>query len=248
MRRGPVTPRSGPAWSGARKFGCTRNGGLRRSAAFGRARSALAVTAAPGAGELKFHDIAVDDATIAQGAVIQNGGSVCLIGQAITESTRIGRKCTIKSINWHYEVNMLERDSVASPPNTDVVRVMMYLDRQANGATAVNTDLLEDAGTASLAYQSFNNLSNKNRFRILHDQMFDMNYQVGMGDGATSEVLEQARSGSFYSKCNIPVEFSGTANPSVIGELSSNNIGVMLVSKSGTAGFVSKLRLRFSDA
>ncbi len=195
--------------------------------------------------ELKFHDIAVDDNIIASAGAIQNAGSVVLIGQGVTESTRIGRKCAIKGINMRYTITLPEITGVADPAAGDVVRVILYLDKQANGATAAVTDILDTAD-----YQSFNNLSNKSRFVTLMDRTTEINYKTLASHGFAADTFDQVQvlqDASFYKRCDIPLEFSGTAAPSVITEVRSNNIGVLLITANGVAGFNSNFRFRFSD-
>ncbi len=187
--------------------------------------------------ELKFHDIDIDDAVIAQAGTITD--SINKIAQGTTEVTRIGRKCTIKSINWRYDLIMAAATS--SSAASDVVRIILYLDKQCNGATATATAILE-----SDDYQSFNNLANKSRFRTLMDRTYSLNAQAGGGDGTTEDYAENITHDSFYKKCNIPVEFDSTAG--AITEIRSNNIGILVLSKvGGIATFTSKLRIRFSD-
>ncbi len=204
-----------------------RKGYDRTSGFFGRFSSGA---------ELKFHDIDLDDAAIAAGANVTN--SVNLIAQGTTESTRIGRKCTIRSINWRFQIS--KAISTGGSSAADAVRVIMYLDKQANGATAVNTDILESAD-----FQSFNNLANKSRFRTLMDRTYDMNSMAGGGNGTAEDYAEIRVNDTFFKKCNIPIEYDSTAG--AITEIRSNNIGVILMSQSGTSGFSSKIRLRFSD-
>ncbi len=199
-----------------------------------------------GGRELKFHDIAIDDATIASAGTIQNAGSVALIGQGITESLRIGRKLTIKSINWRYTINLPELDDIADPGASDTVRIILYLDKQANGATALVTDILDTAD-----YQSFNNLANKSRFMTLMDRTITMKYSTLGSHGFAADTFAQVQvlhDGAFFKKCEIPMEFSGVAAPAAITEVRSNNIGVLLISSNGVAGFNSNMRLRFSDS
>ncbi len=189
--------------------------------------------------EMKFHDVDLDDAVIAAAGAVTD--SINKIAQGVTEVQRVGRKCTLKSINWRFDCTLPESDAAGTPAPPDVVRVIMYLDKQANGATAAQSDILESAD-----YQSFNNLANKSRFRTLMDRTYALNY-AGLGsDGAAvisnNEVVHQD---SFFKKVNIPLEFDSTTG--AITEIKSNNIGVLLHSKTGVAGFVSKIRLRFSD-
>ncbi len=134
-----------------------------------------------------------------------------------------------------------EQDAGATPKSGDTVRVILYLDKQVNGATASATLILESAN-----YQSFNNLSNSGRFCTLMDRTYTLNHTNLASDGAgvvsSSNIFVDD---SFYKDCNIPIEFNSTSG--VITEISSNNIGVLLLAKVGEVAFESKMRLRFSD-
>lgn len=190
-------------------------------------------------GELKFHDVDLDDATV--GATGNMTATINIIPQGVTESQRVGRKCTIKSVNWHFRLILPERDAVSNPGDPDIVRTILFIDKQANGATATVTDILE-----TTQYLSFRNLANSGRFKILYDKNHTMNYGAMASDGAG--VVSQARvvkDVNVYKSCSIPIEFSGTTG--VIGEIRSNNFGVLLISSESSANFTSKFRLRFSD-
>ncbi len=188
-------------------------------------------------GELKFFDLDIDVAPAAAGAITD---SVNKIAQGTTEVTRIGRKCTIQNINWRFE--MVLSAATAKASTSELIRVILYLDKQCNGATAAITDILEAAD-----YQSFNNLANKSRFRTLMDREYTLVTQAGGGDGTTEDYGEDLVSDSFYKKCNLPIEFDSTAG--AITEIRSNNIGVLIIAKTGgISAFSSKMRLRFSDS
>lgn len=192
-------------------------------------------------GEWKFHDISMVDSVVSATASIVED-SCCAIAQGITESQRIGRKCTLKSINFRYQVNLPEKNDVASANAGDNVRVILYQDRQCNGAAIATTDLLE-SGTN---YQSFNNLANSGRFRVLMDRTHTINYQTMTADALNN--FEHARvvsSHSWYKSCSIPIEFSSTTG--AISEITCNNIGVLVVSSDGVAEFIGNMRVRFSD-
>ncbi len=188
--------------------------------------------------EKKFHDVDVDDAVIsATGTIIANS-SLNLIAQGTTESERIGRKCTIKNINFRYTV-FLPAVADAVPTN-DIVRIIVYLDQQCNGATIGVTDLLESAN-----WQSFLKLENVGRFRVLHDRQTVLNQTCGAGGStAANDFPEVAKNVSFYKECNIPIEFSATTG--ALTEIRSNNIGVLTISKKGVATLDGKVRLRFT--
>lgn len=190
-------------------------------------------------GEMKFHDIDLDIGTIPSTGDVTN--SINLIAQGITESTRIGRKCTIKSINWHYQLTIPEIDAGTTPAEAESIRVILYLDKQANGATAAVTDLLETAH-----WLSFRNLVNVGRFKVLHDKVHTLTYG-GMASDEAAKISQAkvVREVAFYKAVNSPIEFNSTAG--AITEIRSNNYGVIVISSKGQGGFDSKLRVRFSD-
>ncbi len=194
--------------------------------------------------ELKFHDVDLDDAVVASAGGITD--SINKIAQDTTEKTRVGRKCTIKKIGWRYNYTLPEQDAVADPAAGDVLRMILYHDTQANGATAGIGGSTGGTLLVAADYQAFNNLTNSGRFKVLMDRTVSINYQTTASDGAG--VVSQSsviRSGSFYKSCNIPLEFDAAAG--AITEIRSNNLGVLLIRKNGICGFASKFRLRFTD-
>ncbi len=186
-------------------------------------------------GELKFHDLDILDAVIVNTGVIIVP-SCNLIAQGTTEIQRIGRKCTIKEIDWRY---VLRKNSSTGLVGDDIVRIILYLDKQANGAAPAVLDILETAD-----FQSHYNLVNQSRFRFLIDSTTAVNGAAAAGDGATQDLFSRSYSKRYRKKCNIPIEFSSTVGS--ITEIRSNNIGLLLISRDGTSGLESSMRLRFS--
>ncbi len=187
--------------------------------------------------ELKFHDVDLDDAVVAAAGTIAD--SINKIGQGTTEITRIGRKVWIRKIQWRYRVILPTTDATSIAQNPDNCRIILFKDRQCNGAAALVTDILESAD-----FQSFNNLVNSGRFQVLMDKNIVLNPRAIASDGtglmSTAEVDVQ---GTFFKNCNIPLEFNSTAG--AITEICCNNLGVLLISRAGLCGFSSKIRLRF---
>ncbi len=193
-------------------------------------------------GELKFHDLDINQSPIAAAGDIAED-SLVTIAQGTDESTRIGRKVVIRSIGARCQLALPEFDAVADPVEGDVVRVILYLDKQCNGAAATVLGILESAD-----YQSFNNLSNKGRFLTLFDKELPMSYQSLASDGAGvvsgGEVVDIF---SFHKKCNIPIEYDNSVTTGAIGSVRTNNLGLLTISKTGTIKLFSKWRLRFTD-
>lgn len=193
-----------------------------------------------GLGELKFWDLEINQTVTAAGGAITP--SLNLIPQGVTESQRVGRKCTIKAIHWKWQLVLPETDAVTDPASPCTVRMIVYQDKQCNGAAATSANILEDAN-----YQSFRNLSNTSRFNIFMDKTVQLNYMGGMasdGAGVVSQV-RTAKNGTFNKKCSIPIEFDSTTG--AITEIRSNNLGVLIVANDAIAIMDSKVRLRFSD-
>ncbi len=193
-------------------------------------------------GEQKFHDLDIDDAIVAAAGAIAEDSAV-VIAQGNTESQRIGRKLTIRRIHWKYDISMPQAANAADPPAGDIVRIILYQDKQTNKATAAITDVLESAD-----YQSFYNLANTGRFRILMDRSHATVQQLAQTDGTnTAAYALTPKNYTFNKVCAIPIEYDNSSTDGAITSQTSNNIGVITISRSGVAGFFSKMRLRYSD-
>lgn len=191
-------------------------------------------------GELKFFDT-TEVATVSGTAGVIHDASLNLIPQGVTESTRVGRKCTIRAIHLKGILKNQSTAVVAEAENT--LRVIVYLDKQANGATAAVTDILETA-----AVDSFRNLANSGRFSILLDKKVHLNSGAVFGGTAAPASSGSLRDLALHKKCSIPIEFNGATG--AIGEIRSNNLGVLSVVEqaSATPPTVQYIcRVRFSD-
>ncbi len=190
--------------------------------------------------EIKFHDIDIDDTDVSNTGTIQ--AALLTIPEGNREEQRIGRKLVIKKILWRY--NILLPTTATAAETSDIVRVMLIQDKQANGAQPAVLDILETAD-----YQSFRQLANSQRFIILHDKTHVLNCGAGSGRGSTDTLSygETERQGTFYKDCNIPIEYDNSASSGVITSIRSNNITCLLISRGGHTAFTSKIRFRFSD-
>lgn len=190
-------------------------------------------------GELKFFDTTHAQATVATAGAITNA-SLNLIPQGVTESNRVGRKCTIKKIHFRGEVRM--PDSSTSGTTADRMRMIVYVDKQANGATAAVTDILETANI-----DAFRDLSNTGRFTVLYDVTEDVYSPSGSGRGTTDTLAfgEMKKTLRHDIECSYPLEFSSTAG--ALTELRSNNVGVLAISEAGVVTLQYTARIRFTD-
>lgn len=184
-------------------------------------------------GENKFFDTTVGVATIGTGGTIFSS-SLNLIPQGTTESSRIGRKCTVRSLSINGSFFL--PGTVTAADGSDVFRLIIYLDKQCNGAAATVTDILETANI-----YSFNNLANSGRFRILKTKKVSMSATAGNGTSS----MEKQQFFSFTLNLNLPLEFSSTTG--ALTEIRSNNLGVLAISQDGKCQMAFTTRIRFSD-
>ncbi len=186
--------------------------------------------------ELRFFDVAVDDAVIAAGGTIA-ADSTNKLAQGTLEEERVGRRATLVRLDWRYTVELPL--ATASADTGDVVRVVLYLDKQCNGASAAVTDILSSA-----AFDEHILPVNQDRFELLYDATHDMIPRAGgLASGSVRWGPDTLHEVVSFEVTPIEVEFSGTTG--AIDEILSNNVGVMLLSRDGHCTFVSKLRWWF---
>ncbi len=184
----------------------------------------------------------VDDAVVATGGTIAED-SILTIPEGNGQSERNGRKITVKSLHMRYDLLLPSTATVGS--TSDAVRVIVYLDKQTNGAAAVVADLLNVAD-----WQSFRNLGNTGRFQILMDKQAVMNATAGSGRGTTDTLSYSENEKAFFwnkSGLNIPIIYDDSATTGAIGSMCCNNIGILTISKAGLAAFGSRIRVRYTD-
>ena len=190
--------------------------------------------------EMKFHETEVDDIIVAAGGTLITD-SINKIPQGDGETQRIGREVRILHVLWRYEISLPFSDAQAVAKNGDSVRVILFLDKQCNEATATVTNILESSNI-----HSFMNLDNRDRFVFIMDKLHDINY-IAMGSDGVGLMSQTGvkQQYTFYKEVDILLEFNGENGD--IGEIRSNNLGILLCGSNGVAGFDSKIRLRFSS-
>lgn len=213
-----------------------------------RARATTALVPR-GRDERKFLDTDPGEVTAGATGTIHSA-SLCVIPQNATQSGRDGRLVTIKSLRIK---GYLELQAATSTANaSDFVRVIVYVDKQTNGAAATPALILaNDPSNAAVTTESFRNLENVDRFDILYDKTFGMTSPVSFAAaGATPTVqtpVAVLKNIKMSKKLNLPIVYDSTLATGAIETIRSNNIGILTVSALGriNCGFVA--RVRYSD-
>lgn len=191
--------------------------------------------------EKKFLDIDILDNPIGTTAGVIS--SLNILPQGIAANERIGRKVTITKLKIKYRIHMPLTESVSTLTSGDTVRVMIFIDKQANGAAALGTDILSD----DTDYHSYRLLSNAGRFTVLWDRTDHLDFANFVYDSNVPQVMQTG--GAYYIKfsknLNLPIEFNGATG--AITEIRSNNIGMLLMSSNGRAVMKGISRIRYAD-
>ncbi len=184
-------------------------------------------------GEKKFLETAVNLGVAATGGLIED--SINHVAQGTGESQRVGRQIKIHNVSLRGAFNYPEH----ATQSYDMCRFIVYLDTQCNGAAAAVTDILETADE-----HAFRNLANSKRFRILQDMHFAMNSLTADAASQYGGVFKQHE---FFweSKKGVDIEYNSTAG--AIGEIRSNNIGILWVNQLGNVAYEATCRIRYSD-
>lgn len=170
------------------------------------------------------------------------GQSLVLIPQGVTEITRVGRKCCVHNVNFRGAIH--QAAGTVSTGGHNLVRIMLVHDSQANGANATMTDIYENSTTG---IHSYRNLANQGRFRVMWATQFMFNAPLA-GLDATLQQPAQIKAFGFSKKCEIPIEYDGTAG--AIGEIQSNNLFLTICAHQTTSALTisGRCRVRFVDS
>jgi len=185
--------------------------------------------------ELKFFDTALSFGVDATGEVPATGQLV-LIPQGVTESTRVGRKATIKSIQMKFLAQFAPGAAATAASHAFVYLVQ---DTQCNGAAAAITDVLTGTNMSAALI----NLANSGRFKIIKK----WKARCVSTAGATTAYNNTVQHFEWYKKCSIPIEDSSTTG--AITEIKSNNLFwfTVAVGSDDTIVITGITRVRFSD-
>jgi len=193
--------------------------------------------------EKKFLDTACNDPSLdTTWTQVATGSSIHVIPQGTTGSTRIGRKVTLTDINLHGHAGSGSTNDVETAPVPIQVKVAVVLDRQANGAVPAATDIW----TTSTSVNSFLNLANKGRFKILYMWNETLHPTAGAGAGdAENDWAGELKIINWSKKVKIPIEFDSTTG--AITEVKSNNITIWTCASSAVGSVTLTSRVRYTD-
>lgn len=186
--------------------------------------------------ETKYIDTTVALTTSASAGAISSPSFV-LITQGVAKNERIGRSIKVNKIQVKGAVVLTTQTDQNSA--SDIVRIILYEDRQCNKATIAVTDYLDTA-----SYLSHNQLAESHRFKTLAQKVIPIAATVSL-DTTANATGRVSIPFEMNVKCNCMVEYSGTTNN--INVVSSRNLGMLIISREGVASYEYKCRIRYID-
>jgi len=188
--------------------------------------------------ELKFFDTA-HSFNIDNTGEVPATGQLNIIPQGISQSERLGRKATIKSIQTQLQLTYVPG---AATTGVDCCYIWLILDSQCNGQAAALSDVF--SGTATTPSELRINMANSDRFRILKKWVIPMVSQAGVS-AAYGRVIKRVQ---FYKKCSIDIDWDATAATGAVATTRSNNLFLIAAANEDDATSVSGFtRLRYTD-
>lgn len=179
--------------------------------------------------EKKFVDVAATFNPTAGAVTFTNGVLLNGIATGTDASSRIGRKAVIKSLLIRATA------SLGTATAGGMFRLLVVYDKQANATAPGITDIL-----LADAFNSPNNLSNRDRFVTIFDQI--MGPLDADGDSQVADV--------FYKKLNLE-EMWNAGTDALIGSITSGSIYAFVAQSGGMATNAPALtmysRVRYTD-
>lgn len=218
----------------------------KRGGRFSKGRGACLTGRKP---ESKYVDITSHDLDVdAVGTAGTNFALLSTIPQGVTAITRVGRRATITSV--HLQGQYLPPVTATSLADLDNyfqrIKLWVVHDTQANGAIFTAATFL-----ASADINSYRNLNNSSRFKVLATRQIVSNPDSVSGDGASATKLcRSAHPWKVDIKCCIPIDFNSTAG--VITEQKLSSIYLFAMAENSDASAIGALtffsRIRFTDS
>lgn len=195
--------------------------------------------------ELKYKDTAWTDPDVTGELILLNN-----VDQGTDQTDRIGAQITMKSLLIHISVITLPAVIVGV-----TYRLMVVLDRQANGAAPpisgnptvglagiLNTETIVTLEHAPRQYETIK------RFKILFDKTYSLNPNLTLETNATNAAttMPYSRSISEYIKLGQVTKYDGSEND--IADINTNSLYILhMTSDTNTVGIVGGSRLYFTD-
>lgn len=197
------------------------------------------------AGEKKYLDTSTHyttPLTVATGGTIVEP-SLNLIAQGASFNERIGTKVRLRNINSTV-VLRLPVAAIATDAS-DCIRLIWYIDHQANGLAATPGQILQSptlAPGAGARFDGYRTMTTVERFTILKDKLIPLNAPLASATQSnhTFKIVK------FSWKGERILHFDNSVT-TLMANVRSDNVGVLAISYQGDAQITMNTRIKFSE-
>lgn len=190
--------------------------------------------------EKKFKDTDIGTAIGAIAATFEKS-NLNVVEQGDAENERVGRKITIRNIYVKGTLKLAGPTAAANA--TETVTLMILVDTQTNGAGFGATDFLE-----ANEWNSYRNLANQTRFKVLWKKDFTLNASGGAASGAAYVLGANGRNFRKGKKCVIPIEYDNSATDGSIATQRVNSVWFCAIANTGALVTLDgTARIRYTD-
>lgn len=215
-----------------------------RSAFRGRPRMSVSRLVPWAKPELKTFDVTLSAQEVSTTGLFSE---MCLPILGSDFNARVGRKIQMKSfyIRYHCGIKAAFTLGTITTTATQELRLIVFIDKQPNGAAPAVTDLLVAATPTSQL-----NMNNRDRFKVLRDVTHVFDPYTLLTASASPAWNRTAECGEIYKKINLECIFNAT-NGGTIADVNSGALYTFWIGSVGTgnnSGSVTQTsRVRYID-
>ncbi len=159
-----------------------------------------------------------------------DGISIC--SQGAGEEQCIGRNYQVQSVHSKGFLQLAAGESETAPVNDILVRVVWFVDTQANGAIPTAGEWTSIAQSVDVL--GFRNLENTKRFRFLQDQLYVVSPH-NMNEGAANLFAQGVKIVpiEFNHKFKTPLMVQRSGTTQVVGSIADNVVHCWFICNEG---------------
>lgn len=166
------------------------------------------------------------------------------IAQGDNDNQRNGNKITLLRIKMLGEISLPTTTTVANM--NDILRIIIFKDKQCNGVQATVTSILDTANIWSFYNEDNIPENHPRRFTIYYDKFHTIS---ASGVGFQGTYIESGTTRKVFKlnkKLNIPIQFNSTTG--AITEQNSNTLGLLVISLQGAMYIDWNTEVSFCDS
>lgn len=144
--------------------------------------------------------------------------------QGAAYNQRIGTRCYVTSLKINGYIYAAVQAAVTTAATPCLIRLVVFLDKQSNGAQAQGEDIMKNEGSANLTPVSFQNVANFGRFKVLKDMRIVLENPNALYDGTNADQYGLLKHFEIRHKFNPPLEVKfNTTNGGTIADILDNS-------------------------